>query len=446
MKREQEKMKRLLLAHGRIVNPGGTPAFLEDGSIVIAGDCIESVGTQTPAHDHFDQVVDLKGRTVLPGMINAHTHLYSALALGMPPPKSRPQNFVEHLQAIWWKLDLALDEEATLASFEAGLMTCLRAGVTTVIDHHSSQNFISGSIDLLVETAQRLGVNIATAFEMTDRNGPDRFKAGLAENLETLSRYAHDPHVHPLVGLHASFTLSDDSLAAISAALQERDDWGIHIHVAEDRADETDAKAKGYASVVQRLRHFDLINDRGLIIHGLHMLPADVDFLKASGTALVHNPTSNANNRVGLLPAETIQALKVGLGTDGMQANMLREAKEGTLIRSSHLPGGVENIDYLELLFRHNPAIASRLFGCKLGLISPGYRADLAIYDYNPATEMSASNIYSHVLFGLEKPTDVITRGEFRIRDNRFVDISEKEIRERARLESSKLWRKMGEL
>lgn len=440
-------MSRLLLSHARIFNPGGFPAFIEDGFILIDGDIIKKVGSGQPEQSKtWDQEIDLQDRTVIPGMINAHTHLYSSLALGMPPPGKAPRNFVEKLKAIWWKLDRALDEDSTQASFEVGLLSALRAGVTTVIDHHSSQNFISGSTSLLVDTAQRLGVNISTAFEITDRNGRRRFDAALSENLGTYAKYHDVPSVHPMIGLHASFTLSDESLATIRKALEELDDWGIHIHVAEDQADQADARQKGYPSVVQRLQAQGLVNDRSLFIHGLHITAEDIPILEQAGVALVHNPTSNANNRVGLLSPETIKTLEVGLGTDGMQADMLAEAKEGTLIRSSHLPGGAPNMDYAALLLENNPVLASRLFGSKLGLISPGYRADLAMYDYHPATEISATNIYSHILFGLEKPTDVMTRGKFRIRDDRLVDMSEDEIRARARLESGRLWRKMQEL
>ena len=437
-KRSMEK--RTLLIHGRMVNPGGAPAFLDEGYIIINGDRIESLGSQTPVEETVDEVIDLNGKTVLPGMINAHTHLYSALALGMPPPTPRPRNFVEHLQTIWWKLDRALDEASILASFEAGLVAALRAGVTTVIDHHSSQESISGSLDILVDTARRFGVTISPSFEITDRNGRRGFDAALRENLDTHAKFRDDPFVHPMIGLHASFTLSEESLTAIRKALEESDDWGIHIHVAEDRADQEDAERKGYPSVVQRLLAHDLVNNHSLFIHGLHMIPEDIRILKDTGVALVHNPTSNANKQVGHLGEAAFAILNVGLGTDGMQANMLAEAKEGTLIRSSQPPINAENVDYTRLLFANNPDIASRLFGIPLGHLMPGCQADLAIYDYHPRTEINEANWPGHVLYGLGLPSDVLTRGRFRIRDGEFQQLDEDDILTRARKESVRLW------
>ncbi len=158
---------------------------------------------------------------------------------------------------------------------------------------------------------------------------------------------------------------------------------------------------------------------------------------------LVHNPSSNANNRVGVIPMELINSVKAGLGTDGMQGNMLAEAKEGTLIRSSHLSGEEDSVNYLELLFRNNPAIATHLFGQKIGRLEPGYRADLAIYDYEPRTKMHKENWMGHVLFGMSRPVDVITSGEFKIREYKFMYMNEDAILQNARIQSERLWNKM---
>ena len=236
---------------------------------------------------------------------------------------------------------------------------------------------------------------------------------------------------------------ASESLATIRQALGDVDNWGIHIHVSEDQADEVDARNRGYRSVIDRLSKFVLINENSLIIHGIHMQPEDVEILMNAGAMLVHNPTSNANNRVGILSAETINQLNSGLGTDGMQANLLKEAKEGTLIRSHCLPGGADNLDYIKLLFDHNPQIATKIFGRSIGKIQVGGAADLAIYDYSPRTELSADNLSGHLLFGLEQPSEVICGGKYQIRENKLLNLNEVEIKSTARIQSQKLWHKM---
>ncbi|MBT5775846.1 MAG: amidohydrolase family protein [Candidatus Marinimicrobia bacterium] len=436
---------RTLLNNCRIVNPYGEMPFMENGSILIEDGIIKELGILDPTIQ-VDETVDLSGETVLPGMINAHAHLYSALAVGMPFPKGNPTNFTEVLEQVWWILDLALDKDSTRASYESGLIDHLRHGVTTVIDHHSSQSFVNGSLQLLVETAEKLGLNISGAFEMTDRNGDKIFQDSLEENLTFHRSFIQSDTVRPLIGLHASFTLSDESLQAISDALKNESHWGIHIHTAEDKADQLDAVNRGYKSTLDRLNHFGLLNKNSLVIHGIHFVEEDLKIIKDTGAMLVHNPSSNSNNRVGMTPNETIQQCISGLGTDGMQGNMLAEAKEGTLIRSGHLAGGETNVNYAELLFNNNPEIASNLFGRKIGKLDPGYAADLAIFDYTPRTDFNENNWIGHTLFGMETPSDVMTNGIFRIRNNEFIEIDEKDILSNAEKQSQQLWQKMEKI
>lgn len=433
-------MSQLLLSNLRIVDPFGEREFLERASILIEDGIIKFVGRKF-SHVGFDgQILDMKGKTVLPGMINAHTHLYSTLAMGMSSPKKAPQNFVEILKEIWWNLDLSLDKASTRASFEAGLLDCIQNGVTTLIDHHASPNFIEGSLNLLADTAKSFGINISICFEISDRNGKLNFADELRENLQALKTFNSNPNVIPLLGLHASFTLSDESLQTISDHLKDFTNAGIHIHVAEDAEDEKDAQARGYESVVQRLDHFGLLNNRSLIIHGIFITRQDRHTLLKRGCKLIHNPSSNANNQVGLLEAEIIESLHAGLGTDGMQNNMLTEAKEGTLIRAA---AGGDSVDYLKLLFNNNPDIAVGIFGKLIGHIEEDAQADLVFYDYEPRTELHGQNFGGHLLYGLGKPSDVMTQGIFRMRNHKIVNITVSEILKTSQIQSTRLWNKM---
>lgn len=436
-------MYQILLHNLRILDPFGEREILEHASILLEGEQIKFVGRGFSHVDFEGQILDMQGKTVLPGMINAHTHLYSTLAMGMPPPAVKPRNFVEHLEQIWWKLDRSLDQASTRASFQAGIAECLTNGTTTVIDHHASPNYIGGSLEVLAQVAESFGINVSLCFESSDRNGSTNFADELAENLRAMKNFKGNPFVAPLLGLHASFTLSDESLKMVAEHLQEYQDWGIHIHVAEDLADEKDAQRRGYPSVIQRLDHFKLLSNRSMIIHGIFMSREDRHTLLKAGCNLVHNPSSNANNGVGILGSETIESMHAGLGTDGMQFNMLKEAKEGTLIRSA--VDGSE-VNYLELLFKNNPDIAVRIFDRLIGHIEEEAQADLVFYDYHPRTDLRAENWTSHLLFGLGLPTDVMTRGEFRIRNSQFVDADIASIRANARKQSTHLWDAMQSL
>ncbi|MBT3251570.1 MAG: amidohydrolase family protein [Candidatus Marinimicrobia bacterium] len=439
-------MSKTLFKNLTIINPIGESKLNLNTSIVSEDGIITEIGSQHSDLSNYQSVFDMGGKYVLPGMINAHNHLYSSLALGMPAPRIKPVNFVEKLQQVWWKLDLALDDASTHASFQVGLMSALESGVTTIMDHHSSQNYIDGSIDHLVKVADKFGIRIGTAIETSDRNGKKIFESALQENINSIEKYRSNPFVHPMMGLHASFTLSDNSLSTICNHLNEIDNPGIHIHVAEDRADHKDAVKRGYRSVIDRLNSAGIINKDSLLIHGIHLEPEDIEIIKSKGAFLVHCPTSNAGNRVGKLSAKTLGILPVALGTDGKQANMLNEVNQAEIIRSSHLKGPDKNIDYPNLLFNNNSEMVSRLFNQKIGRIEIGYQADLVMYEYNPNTELNESNIMSHVFGGFASPSDVITRGKFRIRDFEFVDINKEDVLANACQESVKLWKKIEKI
>ena len=425
-----------------LLRPCSETPFLENAFVVIDGDEFLSVGTTEPEGE-FEEVLDCGGKFALPGLINAHHHLYSALAVGMPPPPKTPLNFTQILEEVWWKLDLALDHDATQASFEAGLIDSLKAGTTTVIDHHCSPSFIEGSLSLLGDTGKKLGIATGLAFEVTDRNGQELFERSLHENLDAAEKHSQDQELAALLGLHASFTLSEESLKKVAEVHSKRSNWGIHTHLSEDRADEEDARNRGHVSVVERLDHFGLINQSAMLIHGVHSLESDAELIQKHKAHLVHNPTSNANNRIGMLSNQAAERMKPGLGTDGMQSNMIREAKEGMLIRSSHMSAGDEGVDYQAILFDHNPRIASAVFGRSIGRVEPGYRADLAIYDYHPRTEVHSDNVFGHVFFGLGEPCDVMSGGKMRVQNHLLQGNDEEAAKQEAAEQSRKLWQRM---
>jgi len=245
-----------------------------------------------------------------PGLVCAHHHLYSALARGLPGPTVAPTTFLGILEAIWWRLDVALDLDAIAASARLGALEALESGCTAVIDHHESPNAIEGSLDVIAEACAEVGVRVSCAYGVTDRHGPDGAKAGLAENERFLRALdPTDDTRRGLVGVHAAFTCTDDTLAA-AAGLAADLGTGVHIHVAEGPDD---------AAAADRLA--GLTDERWLLVHGVGL----ADDHGLAGT-IVHNPRSNMNNSVGYArPARF--ANPVALGSDGIGAAMLDELR-----------------------------------------------------------------------------------------------------------------------
>jgi cytosine/adenosine deaminase-related metal-dependent hydrolase len=303
------------------------------------------------------------------GAVCAHTHLYSGLApYGMPPPVPAPQNFLEILERVWWRLDRALDAESLRAAARDYVAQALLAGTTTLVDHHESPNFIEGSLAVLAEECEALGMRALLCYGATERNfGPDEARRGLAE----CRRVAASPLVRGLVGLHAGFTVSDDSVRRAGDLAR---DLGtvLHVHVAEDLADVVDAERRGSRGPLRRLHALGALVRGSVLAHGVHLSGEEVRLANELGCWLVHNPRSNEGNRVGYA-APLSAGAKVALGTDGWNADMA--AEEAALQRLAAVHGDRTAADRLAA----GHALVAERFGTAAEALAPGAVGDLVV-------------------------------------------------------------------
>ena len=381
-------MSAMLIQNALVVTFDESRPILPNGQILVEGSKIAAVGDAVKAPADA-QVIDANGRVAMPGLINAHHHLYSSFARGFAPPGEPARNFVEILQRMWWKLDLALDPEAVRYSAYVALLEAIHTGCTTIIDHHASPSCTDGSLDILEETFREAGLSGCLCYETSDRNLP---ADGLAENARFLrkTQASGDGQITALFGLHAQMTLSDASLEAAAAACVAAQ-AGVHIHVAEDLSDETDCLAKHRSRIVQRLHQFSLTGPNSLFIHGIHLDESEMDLVADTGTMMVHNPESNMNNAVGTQKMLTLlkKGILLGLGTDGMTSHMVSAARVAHLLQRATLADPrVAFCEACEMLLSNNAKIAARCFPEPRGKLAPGQLADIALFDYVPTTPL----------------------------------------------------------
>ena len=272
-----------------------------------------------------DRVLDCSDRLVTRSFGCGHHHIYSTLARGMPAPKKIPTNFPEILEYIWWNLDKRLDLEMIEASALASAIYCAKSGVTFVIDHHASPFAIKDALSTIAKAFDRVGIAHMLCYELSDRDGEGPRKEGLAETDRFLAS-GNQGHV----GLHASFTVGDELLQD-AIALAKKHDTGLHIHVAEDRADQEDTLAKYGKRVVERLADAGALElSKSILCHCIHLSDHEKELMRQSGVWVAQNVESNQNNNVGLTGYASITD-NVILGTDGMHSDMLRSAKAAFL-------------------------------------------------------------------------------------------------------------------
>lgn len=416
------------------------PARVAKADVVVRDDRILGM---TESHEEGAVRIDCSGCLIIPGNVCAHHHLYSSLARGMPYSLEPPENFLQILQRVWWRLDRALDGETIWWSAWVGGMEALLAGTTTIIDHHASPNAIEGSLDQVAASLQGLGVRSVLCYEVTDREGPDGAKAGVEENRRFLAESSFDL-ARGMVGAHASFTLSDETLAAC-ADLARSMRAGIHIHVAEDDADERDAEARFGRRVATRLAESEALDERALLAHCIHLDEAELEAIQNSGATAVHNPTSNMNNRVGHAPVGSFARL--ALGTDGVGGDMFAESKSAYW-RAREADPAVSPEWVLERV-AESARFAGSAFGEPLlGRIEPGAPADLVVLEYDPPSPLTEENLAGHWVFGLSsrQVRDVLVAGRPVVRNRLPTRADRAQTTGKAREFAEKLWARMEEI
>ncbi len=437
----------ILIGNGRLITRDSRNSYYEDGAVAVEGSLIKEAGPYSKLRERYPEAeyIDAGGGLIMPGLINAHHHIYSAMARGLSIPGNPPQNFLEILQGTWWNIDRRLTLENVFYSALTTYMDCIKNGVTSVIDHHAGYGAVAGSLSEIARAAGILSVRTCLAYEISDRDGKGRRNEALKETMEFLAlvKEKDSPLLRGMVGLHASFTVSDETLALCKKENQNK--AGYHIHAAEGAYDESHCQATYGKSVVKRLAGQEILGPDTIAAHCIHISEEDMGILEATGTMVVHNPESNMGNGVGC--PDTIRMLKkgitVGLGTDGYTSDMLESLKVANILQKHRR--GMPDLGFSEanrMLYENNAAIASRIFGRTIGVLEAGAPADIIILDYEPYTPMNQENIDGHIMFGINGAmTDTaMIHGRLVMRNRKLLTVEEAEIRKESRISARRLW------
>ncbi|MBT8396864.1 MAG: amidohydrolase family protein [Gemmatimonadetes bacterium] len=439
-----------IMANGTLVPGGSVPSVIPDGAVAWQGDRILEIGESSAVKDRFPEarILDAGGGLILPGLINTHHHFYSAMARGLDPGTPMT-TFPEVLDRLWWRLDRALDPETIRTSALLSAADCIRWGCTTVFDHHASPGCIEGSLDLIAEALGAAGISGALCYEVTDRNGHDGALAGIEENLRFFRERRNDPRIRGVFGIHASFTVLDETLGHI--ADRRPKEAGCHIHLAEDPVDAEASVAAFGVDPLVRLEQAGLLDERALLAHGIHLTESDLRTVARTGAALIHNPESNANNGVGRLDVPRVSALgcRVGLGTDGMSSAMLRALRFAFLNLRGAEKDPTAGFEVLPSLLGENSAVARTFFEEPLlGELAPGAPADLIAVDSPPPTPIEEDNLLGHMVYGAaEAPVrHTVARGRVLLEEFEHTTLDPTQLAEEARSLAPGLWQRFHSL
>ena len=430
----------LLIKNGTVITRiSGKKIF--KGNIYIEDNIIREIGSKKFSADN---IIDATGKIVIPSLINAHSHMYGAYARGMSLKGEPPQNFIQILKKLWWMLDKKLTTKDIRLCTDISAIEALKSGTTVIAEHHSSPYAVSGCLEIISREWEKAGITGSICYEVSDRDGEDIARKGIDENISFIKKHAGHQRIKGMFGLHASFTLGDETLARCVEA-EAGHDVGFHLHVAEDKAD--NEKTQGFTGkrVVERLIDAGVLKKGTIAAHCIYIEESEIRLLQESGAFVVHNPESNMNNAVGVAPVEDMlrSGIVVGIGTDGMSFDMFAQARAVYLLHklNSQSPLAMPADMVIHMLFEHNRQIVCP----NTGAIEAGRFADIVILDYIPPTPLTADNFPWHFIFGITKANveTVISDGNIVVEDKALKTLNEDEIMNKARKSAQELWDKL---
>ncbi len=436
-----------LLTNGRLITRDPAQPYFEKGAVAFDAAGIRDVGTEQELTAKYPEAkrIDAKGGVIMPALINAHTHIYSALARGLSIVGNNPTNFYEVLDGTWWAIDRKLTLKGTRASADALYIDCIKQGVTTIFDHHASYGEIPGSLFEIAASAKQFGIRSCLCYEVSDRDGEEKCLQGIRENAEFISycQKMQDPMLAAMFGGHALFTISDKTFERMVEANNGR--TGYHIHVSEGMNDVYDSLQNYGRRPVQRLQDHGILGENTILGHCIHVNSAEIDLIRETGTMVVNNPESNMGNAVGICPVLQLHknGILLGMGTDAYTNDMLESLKVSLCSQRSNacLPN-VGWCEVTDMLFKNNAKIGARYFPQELGVLKAGAAADIIVMDYKPFTPFSDANIDGHIIFGMtgRQCQTTIANGKVLMLDRQLTEVDEEAVNANILEEAKALW------
>jgi putative selenium metabolism protein SsnA len=439
-------MSTLLIKNGTVVTLGESNRVMDDGAVLVEDSRIKRLGKTGEFTGSYDRVIDASNKIVLPGFINAHMHFYSTMVRGLG--KIEPAvDFVDVLRKLWWRLDKQIGLDDCYYSALVPLIDAVKKGTTTLIDHHASPFAVTGSLERIATAVREVGLRACLCYEVSDRDGKDVAAEGIRENVAFIEKCnsGRDDYLKAMFGLHASFTISEDTLKQAVEACRGLD-TGFHLHVAEAASDQEHCLEHFGRRVVERLDKAGVLGPGTIAAHCVHVNEHEMDLLRSTDTSVVHNPQSNINNAVGVadIIAMTEKGIRVGLGTDAMTVNMLEELRQALWIH--HLARGNPSVGFMEsmnALVVNNAKIAQRYWDIGIGELKEGHAADIILMEYYPPTPFNSDTFLGHLGFGLSQATmDTTIVGGRILMENRElkIDVNEEEVARESRKLATRLW------
>ncbi len=427
----------LVLINANVLTMDENYSQLEPGAVAILGDSIVDVGLESIITAKYAglETVDCQGKVLMPGLVNAHTHVPMTLLRGL----------ADDLRLDVWLLGYMLPVEREFVSPDfVGLGTSIacieliRSGVTCFADMYYFEEYVA-------RAAAEAGLRAVCSQTVMKFPAPDAqsFEESLAAARDFIQRWKGHPLIEPSVAPHAPYTCTEEILRA-TAALAVEFDVPLHTHLAETAQEVENSRRDFGMPVIPYAKKYNLFDAKVLAAHCVHIDEGEMQTIKHNKAGVAHNPSSNLKLASGFAPVKRMLelGLNVGIGTDGPASNNDLDMFEETRL-AAFLAKSVSN-DPTALPAHTALAMATRIgakaihLGHLTGSIERGKRADLILLDLNPLHNTphfrrEANSIYAQVVYAAKSTdvTDVMVNGKWLMRQKNLTTLKTDDLRQR---------------
>lgn len=434
-----------LLSGGTIVTVDAARSIIEDGAIAVENDKIIEIGKSADLAAKYDanEVVDCSGKAIMPGLINAHTHIPMTLLRGL----------ADDLRLDVWLMGYMMPVEREFVSPEfvrlgtlLGCAEMIKSGTTCFNDMYYFEEEIA-------KATAEAGMRAVCSESVLKFPTPDAasFEDGLAYARDYIARWKNHPLIVPGIAPHAPYTCPPEILRACSDLAREFD-VPLHIHIAETALEVENSRKEHNMPVVPWAKKQTVLEAKVIAAHCVHIDEGEMHTLKNSGAGVAHNPTSNLKLASGVAPIPQMLkvGVNVGIGTDGPASNndldMIEEMRLAALLAKG-TTGDPTALPAREALALATIGSAKALHVSHLtGSLEVGKRADLVVIDLQPLHNAprftrDPEAIYSQLVY-VTKANDVqhsMVNGRWLMRDRQLLTLNEADLAKQAQQMAQKI-------
>lgn len=429
----QRKTADLIIQNGTIVTMDANRRIIENGAVALRRNEIIAVGTTREISRRYStkQTVDARGRLVIPGLINTHTHVPMSLFRGIADDLDLQEWLTKYIFPAEAK---NVTEDFVRAGTRLGVAEMIRGGTTTYCDMYYFEDAVA---DETFKAGMR-GVLGETIIDFPVADNKTHAEA-MAYTEKFINKWKNNSLITPALAPHAPYTVSTEHLQNVRR-LSDRLKAPIVIHVSETRKEVSDSIEAKKLRPVEYLESIGFLNNRTIAAHTVHVTDAEIDILKKENVGSAHCPQSNMKLASGVAPVPQmlLKNLAVGLGTDGAASNndLSMWEEMDTAAKLHKVFADDPKVLTAQQAFEMATIRGARALHLEkiIGSIETGKRADIAIVDFDNLNQTPFYNVYSHLVYATKAGDvrTVIIDGKIVMRDRRLLTLDENVIKKDA--------------